>query len=207
MLNRTQSQFFGKPTLFLFVLALLIGSTACTKKITSTADKSNTTETTTDQKPKAYTIKTLDDKPASPRKEMTGSINGVEITINYGSPYVKGRTILDGLIPYGKVWRTGANECTSIEFSKDVKIEGKKLAAGKYGLFTHNNPGSSEVIFNSVNDQWGAYNYSPSKDVLRVIVKTIMTTENAESMDFMIEGSNVVLAWEKARIPFEVKAG
>ncbi len=187
---------------------------ACTPKVTEpisqgTSVNTPTTPTTPEsysESGKNYSIKVLNPNLASPRKEMSGIIDGVNIVVNYGSPSVKGRKIQDALIPYGKVWRTGANEATTIEFSKDVNIEGKQLKAGKYGLFTLNQAESCEVIFNSVYDQWGAYKYDSEKDVLRTIVRPVMSDENAEMMDFTIAGDQVVLNWEKVRIPFEVRS-
>lgn len=72
---------------------------------------------------------------ASPARSLTGNINNINVTINYSSPRVKGRVIYGNLVPYETVWRAGANENTTIEFDRDVKIEGKKLPAGKYGFF------------------------------------------------------------------------
>ena len=108
---------------------------------------------------------------ASKNGSSTSTIDGVEVTIEFGRPNVKGRTIWGGIVPLGKVWRTGADEATTISFSKDVKIEGDSLAAGTYGLFTV--PGEEEwtIVFNNVSQQWGAFSYSSSEDALRVNVK------------------------------------
>src|ERR1700675_3642107 len=94
-------------------------------------------------------------KRPSPPATATGKVMGATITINYSSPAVKGRKIWGGLVPYDKVWRTGANEATIFETSKDIKIGGKTLKAGKYSLYTK--PGEKEwqVIFNSQTGQWG----------------------------------------------------
>ena len=134
-----------------------------------------------------------------------GMIDGVKIVAEYGRPNVKGREVWGGLVPYGKVWRTGADEASTISFSADVMIGGKKLTAGTYGLFTI--PGEDEwvVIFNQVTEQWGAYDYEAKKDALRVAVKPKMT-EHVESMDVVIEGSSVMLRWEKLAVAFEVAA-
>ncbi len=132
-----------------------------------------------------------------------GTIDGVEVTVEYGRPNVNGRKIWGGLEPYGKVWRTGADEATTISFSADVTIGGEKLAAGTYGLFTI--PGEDEwvIIFNTVADQWGAFTYDAGKDALRVPAKP-QATEHVESMEFVIKGSSVVLRWEKLAVAFEV---
>ncbi len=135
-----------------------------------------------------------------------GMIGGAKVTLEYGRPNVKEREIWGGLVPWGKVWRTGADEATTVSFSADVMIGGKKLAAGTYSLFTI--PGKDEwtFVFNSVAKQWGAYEYDASKDALRVKA-TPQAAEHVESMDFRIEGSSVVLRWEKLAVAFEVTAG
>src|ERR1044072_4089536 len=107
-------------------------------------------------------IKAQDDKskrPSPPAKVTETISNGTVITIDYSQPAVKGREIGKEIAPYGKVWRTGANEATTFEVSKDVKVEGKALPAGKYGLFII--PGKDEwtLIFNSSWKQWGT-NYT-----------------------------------------------
>lgn len=134
-----------------------------------------------------------------------GSIEGAAIVLEYGRPNVKSRTIWGELVPYDKVWRTGANEATTFTIDKDVMVEGKELAAGTYGLFTI--PGQSEwvVIFNKVPDQWGAMKYDEAEDALRVTVEP-EEAEFVESMEFVIEDSDVVLRWEKLAVPVEVSA-
>lgn len=89
-------------------------------------------------------------KRLSPAKKEVGTVNGKKITINYSSPSKRKRKIFGGLVPYGKVWRTGANEATTFEVSKDLMVQGKKLPKGKYGLFTI--PGEKEwtIIFQHV---------------------------------------------------------
>ncbi len=134
-----------------------------------------------------------------------GTIDGVEVALEYGRPNVKGRKIWGGLVPFDKVWRTGADEATAISFSADVTVAGEKLAAGTYGLFTV--PGENEwaFVFNEVAEQWGAYDYDSGKDTLRVSAEP-REAEHVESMSFEIEGSSVVLRWEKLAVGFEVAA-
>lgn len=134
-----------------------------------------------------------------------GEIDGVNVALEYGRPNVKERKIWDGLVPYGKVWRTGADEATTVTFSTDVAVGGEKLAAGTYSLFTLPGEGGWEFIFNKVAKQWGAYDYDPGQDALRVKA-TPTTADHVESMDFRIEGSSVVLRWEKLAVGFEVAA-
>ncbi len=154
----------------------------------------------------AYEITVLDGSKPSPRKEMKGQVGDVEITVNYGSPSVRGRKIWGGLEPLNEVWRTGANEATRITFSKDVMVNGKKLAAGTYALFTIPTETEWTVIFNEEAEQWGAYKYQEGKDALRVMAQPMMKEELAEKMDFYIEGNDVILRWEKVAVPFSVSA-
>ncbi|MFT5385637.1 MAG: hypothetical protein ACI8X3_000186 [Saprospiraceae bacterium] len=200
-----------KKVLFTLIAGLIIFVIACSPKtITSASTSEGKTETVTPPattETNGYVINVLNPDLASPRKEMKGMIDGVNIMINYGSPFAKGRQILNGLIPFGKVWRTGANEATTFEISKDLKVEGKLLPAGKYGFFTLSNEGSCEIIFNSTYDQWGAYDYDSGKDVLRVIVKPSVSELPIESMDFKIINNTIMVVWEKVAIPFEVEPG
>lgn len=144
------------------------------------------------------------DRP-SPPKSTKAQLAGGEVVIDYSSPGVKDRVIWGDLVPYDKVWRTGANEATTIMLGGDMKIGGKLIPAGKYALFTI--PGEKEwvVILNSQWDQWGAYNYDESKDVHRFTVRPKMVDESEERLKFDIrEDGMVTLSWEKLRLSFEV---
>jgi hypothetical protein len=142
---------------------------------------------------------------ASKNGKTEASIDGVEITLEYGRPNVNDREIWGALVPFGEVWRTGANEATTIAVSKDVTVDGQALPAGTYSVFTI--PGETEwtVIFNNVASQWGSFNYDPDQDALRVAVNPV-EIEYVESMDFAVDGSTVMLRWEKVGVPFEVAA-
>ena len=89
----------------------------------------------------------------SPAETVSGKAGNATVTIAYGSPSVKGRKVWGDLVPYGKVWRTGANDATTIEFSSDVKIEGQALAKGKYALFTIPEETGWTIIFNKNSKQ------------------------------------------------------
>ena len=146
------------------------------------------------------------EKKASPPAKAEGTINGVSVTINYHSPGVKGRTIFGDLEPWGKVWRAGANNATTVEFSQDVKINGKALAKGKYAFFIL--PKENEdwvIIFNTVPDQWGAYKYDESKDALRVNVSP-KESEMTERLEYVVDESTgmVALNWAEVSVPFTV---
>jgi hypothetical protein len=132
-----------------------------------------------------------------------------DVTITYSRPGVKGRKIWGGLVPYEKVWRTGANAATTIQFAEDVLVEGQSLPAGTYSL--HTIPGEKEwtLILNKEANQWGSYSYDAAKDAVRVKVTPVPGTPQ-EWMQFRFEeltinSARVVLAWENLRVPFTVK--
>lgn len=145
------------------------------------------------------------DKPASPKAEATGKIGAANVKVTYCQPSARGRKIMGGLVPYGEVWRTGANEATTIEFDKPVKIEGKELPAGKYALFTI--PGENEwtVIFNKDTKQWGAYNYKDKDDALRVKVKPSQAPSFVETFNISIGKDEIVMKWENTAVAVKAK--
>ncbi|QMU31240.1 DUF2911 domain-containing protein [Adhaeribacter radiodurans] len=163
-----------------------------------------------------FTISTLafaqQDKTqrVSPPATASGKIGSTQVTINYSSPSVKGRKIFGEKEPYGKVWRTGANEATTITFDKDVTIEGQPLKAGTYALFTIPNQTEWTVIFNKTAEQWGAFKYDQAQDALRVKVKPTTTKELTERLkiDVTPKGKNtgtVTMKWENAQVSFRIK--
>jgi hypothetical protein len=153
----------------------------------------------------ALSASVAQDKPASPPATVTGKIGAANVKITYCQPSARGRKIMGGLVPYGEVWRTGANEATTIEFDKPVKIEGKDLAAGKYSLFTI--PGENEwtIIINKDAKQWGAYKYKQEDDVLRVSVKPTKTAAPVETFNIALGKDDVQLKWENTAVAFKVK--
>jgi hypothetical protein len=108
-------------------------------------------------------------KRASPHEKVSATIGGATITVEYGRPYAKGRTIFGGLVPYGKIWRTGADEATTFETSRDVMLGDLKVPAGKYTLFTIPAEKEWTIILNKVlvdakgKPTWGAYSYEKDK--------------------------------------------
>ena len=133
----------------------------------------------------------------------TGIIDGIEVELSYGRPNVRGRDIWGQLVPYGEVWRTGADEATTISFGEDVLVQGERLSAGTYGLFTLPSPTDWVIIFNNVPDQWGAFNYDSAQDALRVTVEP-RANQHVEEMGFVIEESQIVLQWERLAIPIAI---
>lgn len=142
----------------------------------------------------------------SPKMTSTGKIGEADITITYGSPAVKGREIWGKLVPYNEVWRTGANEATTFETSRDITINGQALPAGKYALFTIPTEENWTVIFNKTWDQWGAYEYDETKDQLRVVTNVTKTPELHERMNFsVVDDGHIILVWEMLELALEVK--
>jgi len=142
-------------------------------------------------------------KPASPPAKAEGSIDGIKVTVDYAQPSAKGRKIMGELVPFGEVWRTGANAVTAIEFSADAKVEGKALPKGKYGLFTI--PGESEwVIIFSKQNSGSPFDYSDKKDALRVNVKPGKADAFVETFTISVEKNNVLLKWENTAVAFKV---
>ena len=169
----------------------------------------------------------------SQKASVMQTIGVTDVTITYSRPGVKGRTIwgdapagtapgtatLDDartrpkdmpLVPYGHVWRTGANEATLFEVSDNVMVNGQPLPAGRYSL--HTIPGKDEwtIIFNKDDGQWGSFTYDDKKDVLRVKAKPESASEIKEWLDFAIDpvdesSIKVNIRWEKVRVPFTVE--
>lgn len=150
------------------------------------------------------TANAQDKKPASPAATATGKINGATITINYSSPFVKGRTIWGDLVPYGKVWRAGANGPTTFETNKAISIEGKQLPAGKYALYVIPEKDNATIIFGK-DPSIGFNKYDMANDQLRVNVKTKKSATLTESLVYKINKDNVTLSWEHLDIPMKVK--
>lgn len=145
----------------------------------------------------------------SPRASVMQVVGTTEIRIDYHRPSVRGRTVWGELVPYGKVWRAGANDATTLSFDGPVTIGGKELAAGTYGFFALPNENSWTLIVNAVGEQWGAYNYDQAKDIVRIDVRP-EAAPMQEAMAFTIDPvgadrARVRLAWEKLAVSFEIE--
>ena len=144
----------------------------------------------------------------SQRGTVSQRIGLTDITITYHRPAVGGREIWGKTVPYGKVWRAGANENTTITFSDDVSVEGKPLAAGTYGLHTIPDKDQWTVIFSKNSTSWGSFSYDEKEDALRVSAKP----HAAESFDVLTyvfedvkaDSAAATLRWEKLAVPFHV---
>lgn len=183
---------------------------------------------------------TAQNRPPTPRAsqkaEVVQTIGSTQISIIYSRPAVKGRTIFasapaemaarakgeatldnsmqhkegEPLVPFGHVWRAGANEATVFSTTDDLLINGKPLPAGKYSLHMIPEKGDWTVIFNKDEGQWGSFSYDAAKDALRVTTKPEAASSSAELLTFSIDGvtddsATVTLAWDKVRVPFTVK--
>ena len=145
------------------------------------------------------------EKPASPKAETEGVAGAAKVKIVYCQPSARGRKIMGALVPFGEVWRTGANEATTIEFDKPVKLEGKDIPAGKYALFTIPTENEWTIIINKDNKQWGAYKYNDKDDVLRVKVKPVKTDVFVETFTISVVKDQVQMKWENTAVAFKIK--
>lgn len=145
-------------------------------------------------------------RPSPPDSVKVTTSDGVTIHVNYSRPSLKGRQIGVDIVKVGEIWRTGANEATTVAFDKDVLIEGKKLPQGKYSLYTI--PGEQEtiVIFNKTWNQWGT-KYDQAQDALRVNVANATSTTPQEQFKIDVDKSGKIgLTWGDHLLPVQVKA-
>src|SRR5713226_895779 len=145
---------------------------------------------------------------ASQKQVVTQTVGFTDVTITYSRPGVKGRQIWGALVPFDKVWRTGANEATTISFSDDVTINGQALPKGTYSL--HTIPGQAEwtIVFNNVSNQWGSFTYDPAKDALRVKAKPqsapFAEWLTCEVPQLSADQATIAIHWENLSVPFLV---
>jgi hypothetical protein len=144
----------------------------------------------------------------SQRGTVTQRIGLTDITIAYHRPAVGGREIWGKTVPYGKVWRAGANENTTITFADDVSIEGKPLASGTYGLHTIPDKDQWTIIFSKNSTSWGSFSYDEKEDALRVTVKP-QAAESFEVLTYVFDdvkpdSAAATLRWEKLAVPFRI---
>ena len=157
----------------------------------------------------AQEAKKIDFPQASPLASIKERVGVTDVSVEYSRPSARERKIFGGLVPYGAVWRTGANAATKMTFSTDVKLGGAAVPAGTYALFTI--PGEAEwtVILSKVSDEWGSYTYNQKDDQARVKVKPVAMAEPLETMTIGVQDmragkANLVIAWEKTKVPVEI---
>jgi hypothetical protein len=151
----------------------------------------------------------IDVPAASPACTLKQRVGFTDIEINYSRPGLKGRVVVGNIDPYGKVWRTGANSATRISFSTPVKLQGSKLDAGTYELFTIPGPDEWTVILQKAGKQWGAYQYKEENDALRVKAKPVGLANPVETFtidvnDIRDDSATLDLIWADWRVPVKI---
>lgn len=146
---------------------------------------------------------------ASSTTKIEQGIGIKTIRLTYQRPNRNGRTIFGELVPYGEVWRTGANNCTRISFEEAVNIAGHEVPAGTYGLFSIPRKGEWTIILSKNADQWGAYSYKESEDILRFQASSRQLTEPVETLTIAFEdvkpsSTQVTLSWEHTSVSFPI---
>ena len=158
----------------------------------------------------AQEAKKIEFPQPSPLASLKERVGVTGVSIEYSRPSVRERKVFGGLVPYGDVWRTGANAATKITFSGDVKLGGAVVPAGAYALFTI--PGEAEwtvILSKVVDDQWGSYAYNQKDDQARIKVRPVTMAEPLETMTISLQDmragkANLVIAWEKTKVPIEI---
>jgi hypothetical protein len=143
---------------------------------------------------------------ASPAASFKQRVGLTDVEVEYSRPSMKGRKIYGGLVPFGEVWRTGANTATKLSFSADVKLEGTAVPAGSYALYTIPGEGEWTIILSKVTGQWGSYSYAEKDDLLRAKVKPMALKDAVETMTISVEEvrddqAKLVITWDKTRVP------
>lgn len=146
---------------------------------------------------------------ASQHSTVTQRVGLTDVTIDYSRPNMRGREIFGGLVPYGKVWRTGANASTKIKFSDAVKIGDKDVPAGEYAFYTLPTANWWTIILSKDTKGWGAYDYKSDTDALRVTVKPTALADPVESFtigfdNLKDDSATISLEWDKTRVPVEL---
>ena len=147
---------------------------------------------------------------ASPPSKVSQLVGLTQVSLEYSRPSIRGRKIFGELVPYGEVWRTGANAATTFEFSTDVSIEGKPLPAGKYALYSIPGKSTWTLIFYKNTTLWGAIGYDQKDDVFRIQVPALKPKKSVETFqidfgDITDTGSTVSLSWEKSGAAFRIE--
>lgn len=155
--------------------------------------------------------------PDSPRPSPNAlvglQISSTRVFIAYGSPGAKGRTVFGGLVPYGRLWRTGANEATTMTSNGDLLVQGQPLAAGTYSVFTIPGEQAWTVVFHHEANQWGSYDYDSSGDALRVEVPSeeVSFLENLtiyfDNVASDSSHAHLTLHWESTRVRLRLEEG
>jgi hypothetical protein len=154
--------------------------------------------------------KEIKKKSLSPHESAMAMIGDAHVHIDYSSPGVRGRKIFGELIPFGELWRAGANSATSLETNKDLIIDEKLLPAGKYAIFMIPNQENWTLIFNTRWDVHGTDKYQENEDVLRIEVIPSATSETQEHLKYNVEKVNdssgiISMSWANSKVQFPFK--
>jgi hypothetical protein len=195
------------PIIVRFILLTIINF-GCNSAQLSEEGVASTTDTLTIVENKEGKTSEDKSKRPSPPARLEARFGDVNIIIDYSQPAVNGRNIFGDIVPYGEIWRTGANEATTITFDKDVVVEGKNLLAGTYALFTIPDEKEWTIIFNRKANQWGAFEYKEADDALRVSVKPVQEKEVTERVTFsMNETGQIIMQWDRTKVSFQLSKG
>jgi len=145
-----------------------------------------------------------DKKPLSPPAKAETTIAGKKVSIDYSAPSVRGRKIFGGLVPYGQVWRTGANAATTLTTETDLVIGGTKVPAGTYTLYTVPAEKGWKLIVNKQTGQWGT-EYSQGQDLARIDMNTSRLSAPVETFKVSLDNGKLALEWENTRAEVELK--
>ena len=196
--NKMKKNYLELSKVFCLSIAFSIGIWGCQTQTTEHGEESEELATASEE----------DEEIPSPPRTAEGDIGAAHIQIAYASPGVKGREVYGDLVPYGKVWRTGANAATIMEISEDIQIQGQSLPKGKYALFSiPTESGPWTFIFNKTWDQWGAYDYDEAEDALRVETDPIPMEESVERLRFEVDGDagKIVFAWADVMLALDIE--
>jgi hypothetical protein len=142
--------------------------------------------------------------PGSPHETMKATVDGANVSIEYGRPYMRGRKIVGGLVPYGRVWRTGADAATTLTTDAPLNIGGTVVPAGKVTLYTLPDAKSWKLIINKQVGQWGT-EYNQAQDLARVDLAVKTLTAPVDQFTIKIEGGQLKLAWELTELSVPIK--
>src|SRR4051812_33393978 len=149
----------------------------------------------------AGSVSAEDKQRASPHAEVTAALAGKKIAVSYGRPYMKGRAIFGGLVPWGEVWRTGADEATTFSTEADVVIGGLKVPKGEYALFTIPTEKQWTLVLNKTAKQWGAFSYDATQDLGRAPMTVASAAKPVEqfTIEMVPAGKRLTLklSWDK----------
>jgi hypothetical protein len=154
----------------------------------------------------AASVSIVAQPPGSPHETVSGAVDGAKVSIEYGRPYMRGRKIVGGLVPYGRVWRTGADQSTTLTTDAPLVIGGAAVPAGKVSLYTLPSPQGWKLIINKQTGQWGT-EYNEAQDLARVDLKASTLTAPVDQFTIKIDGGQLKLAWELTELSVPIKKG